>query len=121
MVGERAQRGLGHRVDHVGRDQLLDVEHVGVGRILGAGAGPERPLGMRAGVAQGPPARVREALAVAAVGALGVRDRHAAAQVRAARQQASALASTRETKNEATEAIASTGSPAATRRSRPAR
>ena len=32
MVGESPERGLGHRVDHAGRDQLLDVEHVRVGR-----------------------------------------------------------------------------------------
>src|SRR5450759_5944252 len=52
VVGERAQRLLGHRVDHVGTNQLGDVEHVGVGRVLGASAGPQRPLWAGALIAQ---------------------------------------------------------------------
>ena len=87
VIGEGAQGGLGHGVDDVRGDQLLDVEHVGVGGVLGGGARPQRSLRPRAGVAQGEPARVGEAVAVAAVREAGVGDRDAAAQVGARRQQ----------------------------------
>ena len=40
VVGEGAQGGLGHGVDDVRGDQLFDVEHVGVGGVLGGGARP---------------------------------------------------------------------------------
>ena len=121
VVGEGAQRGLGHGVDDVGRDQLLDVEHVGVGGVLGAGAGPQRPLGWAPSVAQREPAIVGEALAVAGVGAMGVGDRDATAQGEPAGSSGSTLASMRETKKDATEAMRSRAGRRPTRRSSPAR
>ena len=54
VVGDGAQGGLGHGVDHAGRDQVGHVPGVGVGRILDRGRGPQRPL--RPG-ARPPPAR----------------------------------------------------------------
>ena len=47
MVLERFQSGRRQRVDRVGSDQLLDVQHVAVARVLGAGACPQRPLHLR--------------------------------------------------------------------------
>ena len=48
-----------NRVDGVGPDQLLDVEHVAVARVLGARAGPEHALRLRALRAPGPPSAAR--------------------------------------------------------------
>ena len=74
------------------------------------GAGPQRSLGAGAGVAQREP-RSSANVAVALVGEAGVGDRDAAAQRESAGEQASILVSMRETKNEATDAIASRGCP----------
>ena len=40
VVGERQQRGLGHRVHGVGRHEVVDVEHVRVRGVLRARRGP---------------------------------------------------------------------------------
>ena len=48
MVAEGVHGLRRHGVDGVGADQFLDIEHVAVGGVLGAGAGPEQPLRMRA-------------------------------------------------------------------------
>jgi hypothetical protein len=78
VVAERVQ-GLGrHRVHGLGADQLLDVDHVAVVRVLGAGAGPEYALGLGALGEERVPARAGEDLLVALVGHLGVGDRHLA-------------------------------------------
>ena len=45
VVPERGQRLGRHGVDGVRADQLLDIEHVAVARILGPGARPQHPLG----------------------------------------------------------------------------
>jgi hypothetical protein len=87
VVGEGAQGGLGHGVDDAGGNQLLDVEDVGVGGVLGTGAGPQRALWMGAHGGQRPPALVGEPVAVAAVGEMGVGDRQPAAQRRLGGQQ----------------------------------
>src|SRR4051794_37573572 len=55
VVGERLEGLLGHRVDGVGDDQVGDVLGVGVALVLHAGGGPQRSLGVRAGVLQGLP------------------------------------------------------------------
>jgi hypothetical protein len=52
VVAERLEGRGRHRVDGVGRDQLLHVDHVAVLGVLGAGARPQRPLRAR-------PARAR--------------------------------------------------------------
>ena len=44
MVALGEQRLERHRVDRVGRDELVDVHRVGVARVLDAGRGPQRPL-----------------------------------------------------------------------------
>src|SRR5215469_2187647 len=44
MVGEGAQRGLGHGVDHVGCDEVADITGVAVSRILDRRRRPQRPL-----------------------------------------------------------------------------
>ena len=40
--------GVGHGVDGVGADQVVDVEQVGVGRVLGRRRRPQRPLAVGA-------------------------------------------------------------------------
>ena len=82
VVCESAQGLLGHRVDHAGGDQLLHVEDVREARILGPGAGPQRPLRSRAGVSQHPPTLAAKPRPVAPVSQMGVGDRHPAAQRR---------------------------------------
>ena len=78
VVAEGLERLGRHRVDGVGADQLLDVHHVAVGRVLGRGRGPERPL-----LASRPRRRARSQLGPAkaswkcVVGEPGVRDRRA--------------------------------------------
>src|SRR5262249_7272790 len=47
VLAERRQRLRRHGVDGVRSDQLLDVHHVAIGGVLGAGARPERPLHLR--------------------------------------------------------------------------
>src|SRR5919197_87685 len=49
MVGLGVQRRLRHGVDRAGRDQVVDVHRVGVGRILDAGRRPQRALRASAG------------------------------------------------------------------------
>ncbi len=44
VVPECVECGLGHGVDGVGTDELLDVEDVGVGGVLRARRSPEGPL-----------------------------------------------------------------------------
>jgi len=44
MIAERIQRRRRHRVDGVLADQFLDIEHVAVFLVLGAGRGPQQPL-----------------------------------------------------------------------------
>ena len=82
VVGDRAQGGLGHGVDHARRDQVGHVAGVGVGRVLDRRRGPQRPLraGPR-GRQRGPPRRGDHRL-VALVGQPGVRDRGPPAQAR---------------------------------------
>ena len=48
VVEEGVERLLGHRVHRVGADEVLDVEEVGVGRVLRSRRGPERALEARA-------------------------------------------------------------------------
>ena len=78
MVAEILQRRLRQGVDGVGADQLLYVENVAVGRVLGAGAGPQESL--RSGPTGGEalPAVLGSELAVVGVGQLGVGDGHLA-------------------------------------------
>ena len=73
LVG--GERGRGHGVDGVRRDERLDVVRVGVGRVLGRGARPERPLDARARAGQRGEALAAELAAEGGVGELGVGDR----------------------------------------------
>src|SRR5690349_20477120 len=59
VILERLNGRRRHRVHRLRPDQLLDVEHVAIAGILGAGAGPEAALWRRAPLAQH-----REAVAV---------------------------------------------------------
>jgi hypothetical protein len=74
MIAEGVD-GLGRRgVDGVDPDQRLNVEHVGIGGVLGAGGSPKQPLGPGAAVGQGLPAGRGDHLQIALVGDLGVGD-----------------------------------------------
>ena len=80
VIAERIHGRRRHGVDRVGGDQLLDIEHVAVVRVLRAGAGPKQPLHPRALGTQLLPARAGEKPLVALIGKLGVGDRDLAAQ-----------------------------------------
>ena len=98
--------GCGHGVDDAGRDQPLDVEDVGVARVLRPGARPQRALRASRRRAPAPPsARRRSAPGSARRRAARWRSPRGRAAARRRASTASALASMRETKNEATEAI----------------
>ena len=111
VVGERAQRLLGHRVHHVGAHELADIDHVGVVRILGAGAGPQRSLRAGSKAAQALPIRAGELGEVPLVCDPRVGDRDTPRSVESSGSRASTLVSIRERKNEATDAISRSGSP----------
>ncbi len=72
---ERDNRLWRHGVDGFWSDQLLDIDDVAVGGILGAGARPEAALCLRAGRLEGREARPVKDLQVFLVGQPGVRDR----------------------------------------------
>ena len=59
VIAEGIEGGRRNRVDGVGADQLFDVEHVAIVGILGAGAGPQQALRLRALGRESLPARVR--------------------------------------------------------------
>ena len=48
MIAESIERRGRNGVDGVGPDQFFDVQHVAITGILGAGAGPQQPLRLRA-------------------------------------------------------------------------
>ena len=79
VIAERVHCPRWHSVDRVGADQLLDIEHVAVFGILGAGARPKQPLRARALGTELLPARPGEETLVALIRQLGVCDRHLAA------------------------------------------
>ena len=81
MVLERLDRVARHRVDGVGPDQLLDVEHVAVLGVLGRGRRPQAALRRRALGGQRVPVVAREDLLVGLVGELGVGDRELALEL----------------------------------------
>ena len=74
VVAERIHGRDRHGVDGVGPDQLLDIEHVAIGLVLGAGGGPQQPLRLGAFRGQRLPARAVEQPLVALIGELGVGD-----------------------------------------------
>ena len=80
VVGEGLEGLLRHRVDGVGDDEVGDVLGVGVALVLDAGRGPQRPLGVGAGLAEGGEAVAAEDLLVRRVGEPGVGDRGLAAE-----------------------------------------
>ena len=70
-----------HRVHRVAADQRLDVEHVAVRLVLGAGRGPERPLPRGALCRQRLPARRVDALQVDLISLFRVGDGDLSLQV----------------------------------------
>src|SRR6202007_1162290 len=67
-------------VDGVRADQLFDVKHVAILWILGAGAGPEETLRLRAFGGEGLPARAAEKFLILLVGDPGIGNGHLAAE-----------------------------------------
>lgn len=47
MIAEGVEGGRRNSVYRIRPDQLFDVQHVAIGRVLSAGAGPEHALGLR--------------------------------------------------------------------------
>ena len=80
VVGERGDGDLGQGVDRVRADEVIDVAGVGVGRVLGGGGGPQRPLRVCPESGQALPPLAGEALPEEPVGELGLGDRRLAAQ-----------------------------------------
>ena len=80
VVAVRVERGRRHRVDGVRSDERLDVVGVGVRRVLGRRARPERPLDPGARARERGEALGAELPAERGVGELGVGDRRLAAE-----------------------------------------
>jgi len=78
MITMRIHRRRRHRVDRVGADQLIDIEDVAVGLVLGPGTRPQEPLCLRALLRKALPAFVSVDLFVELIGELGIGDRHLA-------------------------------------------
>ena len=125
VILERGDRLRRHRVHRVGADQLLDVDHVAVVRVLRRRRGPEAALRARALRGQPLPALAAEPLLVEPVRELRVGDRRACRAARApaavpiASSRLSPSVSTRETKKLATDATFDGSPPASTSRSSP--
>ena len=116
---------VGHGVDRVGADELVDVERVGVGGVLGRRRRPQRALHLGALRGQRLPAGAGERLEEELVGQLGLGDGGLAPQrpgsaVPMASSRLSTSVSTREMKNDATLRTADRSScPASRSASRP--
>ena len=80
MIAECLQRCGRHGIDGVGTDQLLDIEHVAIVFVLGAGRGPQQPLRLGTFGGQLLPTRPRKQTLVLLVGELGVGNRDLAFQ-----------------------------------------
>ena len=74
VIAEGVERRRRHRVDGVGTDQLLDIEHIAVVLVLGAGGSPQQPLRLCAFGGELVPARAGKQPLVILVGHLGVGD-----------------------------------------------
>ena len=74
VVAEGVERRRRHGVDRVGADQLLDIEHVAIVLVLGAGRGPQQPLWFCAFGRKLVPARSGKQLFVFLIGELCVGD-----------------------------------------------
>ena len=74
VVAERIHGRDRYGVDGVAPDQLLDIEHVAIGLVLGAGRSPQQPLRLCAFRGQRLPARAVEQPLVALIGELGIGD-----------------------------------------------
>ncbi len=127
VVGERVDDRLRHGVDRAGGDQLLDVDHVAVVRVLGRGRRPQRPLRVRARRRRAPASgrwRTPRCTPRRRAGRWRWRPCRAAPWPRREPIFSSRLStsvSTRETKNDATEPILVRSWPLALACSRPAR
>ena len=80
MVAERIEGRDRHRIDGVGTDQFLDIEHVAIGLVLGAGRRPQEPLRLGATRGKRLPALASEQAQIALIGELGIGDRYRALQ-----------------------------------------
>ena len=80
VIAERVHGLRRHGVDGVRPDQCVDIEHVGIGLVLGAGGGPEQALRPRPARRQFLPTRTGEDLFVDLIGGLGIGDGDLAAQ-----------------------------------------
>ena len=74
VIAEGVERRRRHGVDRVGADQLLDIEHVAIVLVLGAGRGPQQPLRFCAPGRKLVPARPGKQLLVFLIGELRVGD-----------------------------------------------
>ncbi|MGY4314565.1 hypothetical protein ACVWW1_003892 [Bradyrhizobium sp. JR3.5] len=82
VVAEGIEGCRRHGVDGIGANQLLDIEHVAIVLVLGAGRSPQQPLRLGALGRELVPARAREQALVVLVGELCIGDRDLALQGR---------------------------------------
>jgi hypothetical protein len=80
MIAEGVERRRRHGVDRVGTDQLLDIEHVAVVLVLGAGRSPQQPLRFCPFGRKPVPPRAREQPLVFLIGEFCIGDRDLALQ-----------------------------------------
>ena len=119
VVGDGVEGRLRHGVDHAGDDQLVDVSGVGIGGVLDPGGCPQGPLRMRAGAFERGPAIARHDALVAGGTPAGrsrwrpCRSARRPRRVPIVSSRGSTSASTRNTKNEATDSIPDRSSPVA--------
>ena len=78
MIAEGLERCGGEGVHGLRTDQLLDVAHITVARVLGAGARPQQTLWVGASRGQRLPLGRATQVQVTLIGQLGVGDRHGA-------------------------------------------
>ena len=105
MIAEGIERGRRNGVDGFGSDEVINVDRVGVGGVLRAGARPQRTLHARTFVFEFLPTRTRESLLIKIVGEFGVGNGGFAFELEPSGSLGSILESTRETKNDATDAM----------------
>ena len=86
VIFESFQRGRRNGVDSFGTDEIIDVNRIRIGRILGASARPQRTLNTRALVFEFFPTRACKCFLIFIIGEFGIGDGSFAFEVRAIRQ-----------------------------------
>ena len=109
MIGESVQGLLRHGVHDERGNELVNVDAIGIGRVLSAGGGPQRTLLLGALGFESSPTRIvgelvlEQLVSEASVGDSGLASRALASSEPISSSLLSTAVSTRDTKKEATE------------------